>query len=170
MIWDVALADDPGRADWNLPSYLTHSAMLMVMGSSPLFVLVPLHRISSTPCERRAISLRDGKTLWSHTTTYREDVLARFAAGDLDGDGRPELVVRDQLLANAQAQFEVTALDGRDGSTRWTWLGGGLFRRNQPESARRVPGRFRGQGNKRGVHPISDFRHTATGGDSRRNG
>ena len=121
VIWDVALADGPG---WSrLESAELPHAFGDVDGDGQLamFVLVPLQRMSSTPCERRVISLRDGKTLWSHTTPYRENVLATFAAADLDGDGRPELVVRDQLLANAQAQFEVTALDGRVGSTRWTW-------------------------------------------------
>ena len=46
-----------------------------------------------TTFELRAVSFRDGKTLWAHPI---RDEKATFAVGDLDGDGRAEVVVRDQ--------------------------------------------------------------------------
>jgi tRNA A-37 threonylcarbamoyl transferase component Bud32 len=73
--------------------------------------------------EVRAVSFRDGKILWAHP--IRDDQ-ARFAVGDLDGDGRFEVIVKDQPPAGSQSTIEVTAFDGRDGVRRWTWRGEGV--------------------------------------------
>ena len=44
--------------------------------------------------------------------------------GDLDGDGRAEVVVRDEPPEGSQEFVEVTALAGSAGAARWTWRGG----------------------------------------------
>ncbi len=119
VIWDEALADlivsrekPHAFADCDGDGYLD------------IVVLVPL-QVGSNACEWRAVSLRDGKVLWSHAAAYRALKLPTFEAGDLDGDGRLELVVRDQSFRNARDQLEVTALECRQGSTRWTWCAPG---------------------------------------------
>jgi tRNA A-37 threonylcarbamoyl transferase component Bud32 len=75
----------------------------------------------TTTIALRAVSFRDGKTLWTHPL---RDQKPAFAVGDLDGDGRAEVVVREQAPAVSEAAIELTALDGRDGATRWAWHGG----------------------------------------------
>jgi hypothetical protein len=66
-----------------------------------------------------------GKPLWTHPLRFKSHFdHPIFAVGDLDGDGRPEVIVKDVSPAGDPAAFEVAALEGRDGSTRWTWRGG----------------------------------------------
>ena len=74
-----------------------------------------------TSTELRAVSLRDGKTLWTHPL---RDQWATFAVGDLDHDGRAEVVIGDQPPGGTQTAVEIAALDGRDGAARWAWRGG----------------------------------------------
>src|SRR5262249_1032795 len=50
-----------------------------------------------------------------------------FAVGDLDGDGRAEVIVKAIPSAGDPVGFEMAALEGRDGSTRWTWRGGSRY-------------------------------------------
>jgi hypothetical protein len=125
VIWDRALTDLLGVGTGKLPDFPHALADCNVYRYLEIFALVPLQVFGSTPCEWRAVSLRDGKALWSHAATYCVDRLPTFAAGDLEGDGRLELVVRDQIFRNARDQLTVTALDSRDGSTRWTWYAPG---------------------------------------------
>ncbi len=71
----------------------------------------------------RAVSLADGKPLWAHPIR-RSHGGAIFAVGDLDSDGRSEVVVGDSPPEGIKAGIEVATLAGRDGSIRWTWRGG----------------------------------------------
>lgn len=73
--------------------------------------------------ELRAISLHDGAPLWSYPVRFQDAGYSAFLVGDLDGDAKAEVVLKDRL-ADGAAGMEVTALDGRDGSARWTWRGG----------------------------------------------
>ncbi len=78
-----------------------------------------------TSFELRGLSLRDGKTLWTHPLgDANRDARPAFTVGDLDGDGRAEVVVRDHPPVGTQAAVEFAALDGRDGAARWAWRGG----------------------------------------------
>jgi outer membrane protein assembly factor BamB/tRNA A-37 threonylcarbamoyl transferase component Bud32 len=69
-----------------------------------------------TPLELRAVSFRDGKTLWAHPI---RDQSAAYVVGDVDGDGRAEVIVGDRPPEGTPPVTEVTALDGREGAIRW---------------------------------------------------
>ncbi len=84
--------------------------------------------------ELRSISLRDGKTRWSHPIRSRSADASLFRVGDLDGDGRAEIVLLDEPAEKDRAALELSVLDGRDGSTRWTWLGGDDLDRRKPQA------------------------------------
>ena len=145
VIWDVALADGHGGEE--TPTYLTNSAISMVMGGLDVLVLLEVNGLAGVVLRGRAISLRDGKTLWSHATPYHANRPPGLSAGDLDGDGRPEVVIRDQTPGGRQSQVAVTVLNGKDCSVRWNWLGGGFGGAIDQNSCRRLPGRPRRQRN-----------------------
>ncbi len=68
-----------------------------------------------------AISLRDGKQLWSEKLILESSQLAKVRVGDLDGDGRHEVVLVGDSSDRPGAPAGVRVLDGRDGKVRWTW-------------------------------------------------
>ncbi len=72
----------------------------------------------------RAISLATGRPLWTHPLDadlagVEQDGLA---VGDLDGDGRAEVLLSSAGSTSSGSHARVIALDGRDGSVRWRWL------------------------------------------------
>jgi len=83
--------------------------------------------------EVRAFSGKDGTPLWTWAPPPRlpgggrsEGSRATLAVGDLDGDGRPEVVVLhaiDGAAPGGQAapHAEVVALDGATGRPKWSW-------------------------------------------------
>ncbi len=124
VIWDRALADLLGVGRGKPPDSAHAFVDCDGDGYVDIFVLLPPQLIDPTACQWRAVSLRDGKTLWSHATSYRADRLPIFEAGDLDGDGRLEFV-RNEIFGIPD-KLVVTALDSRDGSTRWSWYAPGF--------------------------------------------
>jgi hypothetical protein len=75
--------------------------------------------------ELRAFSLRDGKLLWRRPAPPAAVNRLDFQVGDLDGDGRAEGVLSTVLPGpfrqRGRGFIELAALEGSDGSTRWTW-------------------------------------------------
>lgn len=91
----------------------------------------------------KAVSLDDGKTIWSQTMEFHAAprILPELATGDIDGDGRTEVIVSEKRTAttatepldhapnsrrpaaSTASEGLLTVLDGRDGSLRWTWRG-----------------------------------------------
>jgi tRNA A-37 threonylcarbamoyl transferase component Bud32/outer membrane protein assembly factor BamB len=72
-----------------------------------------------------AVSLRDGKFLWTQNARRGSPSAGAMAVGDLDGDGRAEINLDNRQLIGfrpASEALEVSAVEGRQGSTCWTWL------------------------------------------------
>ncbi len=78
------------------------------------------------PRELRVLSLGSGETRWRHQLIEGAGASPAFAIGDLDGDGRSEVVVSEQTYQEGQA-IEVAALDGQSGEQRWSWRGGEIL-------------------------------------------
>jgi outer membrane protein assembly factor BamB/tRNA A-37 threonylcarbamoyl transferase component Bud32 len=83
--------------------------------------------------ELRAFSGRDGHLLWSQALDSPQEEEARrkirlkstgdmvVAVGDLDGDGKPEVIVqRPDLDQQGKESCEILVLEGRDGRRRWS--------------------------------------------------
>ncbi len=73
-----------------------------------------------------AVSLRDGKQLWSQPLRFLDRVmmLGDLRVGDLDGDKRPEVVAFEGSGENGKNELGVRVFDGRDGKVRWAWTSG----------------------------------------------
>jgi hypothetical protein len=102
-------------------------------GDGVLDVVVP-GLTSSTTCELKALSGRDGKLLWKRPLAPRENnfyLMTGFpipVIGDLDGDGKPGVVILDYALRpdvdlnRADTKdCQVLALNGADGIVKWAW-------------------------------------------------
>jgi hypothetical protein len=125
IVWDILLAEHRGGFV-RLMGF--EHAFGDLDGDGGLDVVLRTYATSTpgpTTFELRALSLRDGKTLWTHPMRdANRDAKAAFTVGDLDGDGRAEVVVRDRPPGDTQTAVEIAALDGRDGAARWAWHGG----------------------------------------------
>ena len=97
-------------------------------------VLVPgAYKSTKIEHDAVAVSLRDGKRLWSETLALGFSQLGKIRVGDVDGDGRQEVVVLDDSSDSLPRTPRVRVLDGRDGKARWTWtLKGGRFLVHHP--------------------------------------
>ena len=78
----------------------------------------------------RAMGGRTGRPLWSHrlapSTRWSgsnfQYTAPRFFAGDLDGDGKAEVIIRQPADAQAASRrLEFAVLDGATGAKRWDW-------------------------------------------------
>ncbi|MHB1556668.1 MAG: FG-GAP repeat domain-containing protein [Isosphaeraceae bacterium] len=77
----------------------------------------------SVRSELKAVALADGRVLWSCPLAFVSDYARpiRVAVGDLDDDGRAEVVLAASTTSEADPGMRLVALDGRDGRPRWTW-------------------------------------------------
>ena len=137
LVWDVPLADVSVKYSYEVQ--FSHEFGDLDGDGSPEIV-VPVHAAfipgslvtlnSQGRFELVAVSLRDGKRLWSRPLRAIRGP-ASFRVGDLDGDGRAEVVVADRPEPGAKETVEIIALDGRAGTPRWSWRGG-----NESDTAR----------------------------------
>ncbi len=149
QVWLARLSGRDGRVKWDLPLLERGYPRLSGLGSLPdvplreygdldgdgrldavLDVILETTRhqtTATTPLHEtvaaalKAISLAGGKEVWLHRIRSSNPDASTFRLGDLDGDGRAEVVVLDEPARKDEVAFELVVLDGRDGSTRWTW-------------------------------------------------
>jgi outer membrane protein assembly factor BamB len=121
ILWDLPLSEHLEATNM---TYDPHSGFGDLDGDGALDVVVALP--GSPDYELTAVSLRDGKLLWSHRLDFKSIFMksVQLAVADRDGDQRPEVLVAVQPGPGAREAFELKALDGRDGTVRWTWNSG----------------------------------------------
>ncbi len=130
FVWDALLfQQQPGA----MLAFAGEPAFGDLDGDGCLDATLPLHfvfPISGGPpgapkFELRAVSLRDGKLLWRRPGPPGVVDRIDFNVGDLDGDGRAEVVLSTVLPGpfrqRGRGFIELAALEGNNGSTRWTW-------------------------------------------------
>ena len=87
-------------------------------------VLLALPRLIGNPASGQevcAVSLRDGKKLWSQTIRPGMGTTAGIQIGDLDGDGQTEVVALEDYRDDGGGEPRIRVFEGRDGKVRWTW-------------------------------------------------
>jgi outer membrane protein assembly factor BamB len=132
ILWNVALAD--GMTYGSVNDYQA-SQYVDLNGDCGLdsLVVVPQMKSAGQPeWNLLAISLRDGKRLWSQSLRFELYSLHGIRVGDLNADKRPDVVVMEEINKGATLDLEVRAFDGRNGKSLWTWSGGAQFPRNRP--------------------------------------
>ncbi len=83
-----------------------------------------------------AIAPGDGKALWMKGINERDGRLCAMQMGDLNADGREEVVIMNYI--ERERQVELRAFDGRDGAMLWSWRGDGRVDRDPFGFAQRV--------------------------------
>ena len=147
VVWDVLLADYPGGA--NRPVGFIHEiADLDGSGDREIVVLLRAKaNFGTSSPELRVLSLTDGQTRWVHAFDPNAVASPAFAVGDVDGNGRLDVVVSENPWEGENAATEVTALDGQSGKPLWSWRGGTA--RDEPDNVPRLHlGNFDGTGRR----------------------
>jgi FG-GAP-like repeat len=128
IVWDASISNDMGGAlIQGKPVRLWDD--LDGDGALDLVVLIPkfpgFGGDLTLPAHHTllAISLRDGKRLWSQVLFYKLFSSGEVHVGDIDGDGRPEVVALEEYSdINVEASDpRIRVFDGRDGKVLWTW-------------------------------------------------
>jgi outer membrane protein assembly factor BamB/tRNA A-37 threonylcarbamoyl transferase component Bud32 len=129
-LWLVVLSGRDGRLKWRQPLGedprwgSTTGLLSSRLGIAPLRdprvvdVVVWGYTPEQTP-EVRAFDGRDGTPLWQRPVPAMMGPAPVWLLGDLDGDGRAEVVVVSHSVDASQLQ--VLALNGADGRPKWTW-------------------------------------------------
>ena len=126
ILWDVPLSEEQ---DPNNNIYVPDPGFADLDGDGALDVVLALGGAPGTgrpDHELRAVSLEEGRQLWSLHLDFKNSFMTnpQLAVADLDGDKRPDVVVTEQPAAGDQQTFALKVLNGRDGSVRWTWNAG----------------------------------------------
>jgi outer membrane protein assembly factor BamB len=124
VVWDVLLVEH--TVGMNYAMGWAH-ALTDLDGDGGREIVLQLNNKAASgpiPFELRVISLATGETRWSHPLDPDPAASPAFVVGDLDGDGRSEVIVAEQKTrADGQSATEVTALGGLTGSPLWAWRG-----------------------------------------------
>jgi hypothetical protein len=135
ILWDVSLADGmPSFGNYYVPP-AQFADLDGDGGLDALLVLPPIESAGRPDYTMVAVSLRDGKQLWSQPIRFYFAYVGQFHVGDLDGNRRPDVVVVEQLSEASEGDLlQLRAFDGRDGKLHWTWNSTALSLNNRPPS------------------------------------
>jgi serine/threonine protein kinase/outer membrane protein assembly factor BamB len=123
-VWDVPLVEAGKEMAGEFFVYSRQFGDLDGDGRLDVVVAVPvISAAGSTAIELRAIALGDGRAIWTHHVRY-PDGYSAFLVGDLDADGKAEVILKDRAPPGADYKMEMSTLEGSDGATRWIWRGG----------------------------------------------
>jgi hypothetical protein len=121
IVWDKLLTEHDGGAS-RLNGFTHEFADVDGDGRIEIVVLQKSNAASGpSPLELHVLSVASGETRWVHRMNPDGAEAPHFVIGDLDGDGRPEVVVTEVLRQAAAAVVDVTAVDGLTGKPVWTW-------------------------------------------------
>jgi outer membrane protein assembly factor BamB/predicted Ser/Thr protein kinase len=149
QLWLAVISGKDGKLLWNKllserklegpsqlsQSYRTQPVFADLDGDGVLDVLVAVPasilKDGTVTVDLQALSGRDGRLLWQQQvvgTEPRRFILEHMpvpVVGDLDGDGKPEVIIADSLdgppAGPPLVHLTVLALNGQDGRVRWTW-------------------------------------------------
>jgi PQQ-like domain len=122
VVWDVSLAQD------TIPSVVLGTSARVFDdldgdGGIDAAIVVPSYSTMAGftfDYTLVAVSLRDGRRLWSQALQYHLPSDYEISVGDIDGDKRPEVVAMEGSSHETQ-RVRLRVFDGRDGKLRWTW-------------------------------------------------
>ncbi len=132
ILWDIPLCDvSLAQYFGSIPPPVFHD--LDGDGGLDVLVVTPLAlAIGQNEHELKAVSLRDGRLMWSQplTTAFATSPTVRIIeSGEAHG---PLVTVMVELADQDRFMLVVRAFDGRDGKRRWAWDGGAEYPRNRP--------------------------------------
>ena len=147
VVWDVRLAEYQVGLNKSV-GFLHEIADLDGKGDHEIVVLLrgkPVMGAGSP--QLQVLSLTDGQTRWVHEFDPNGVVSPAFAVGDVDGNGRFDVVVSDSPREGESAVALVMALDGQSGKPFWSWRRGAA--RDEPDDVPRLRlGNFDGNGRR----------------------
>ena len=134
VLWEIALAEQVQDYAYTAIPPLLFADLNGDGAQEGLVLLESDHVADESDYRLQAISLRDGARLWTRPMHFDRHHDAEYRARDIDGDGRPEVVVLEVYPVGDGLTAEVRALAGRDGTTRWTWKPDSAFQPDRSKS------------------------------------
>ena len=122
ILWDLELADRPTYDLY--PSVMPFPKFEDLDGDDNLDVLLLTDRQgggAESMFNLQAISLHDGRRLWSRTFDNPRTSYPRVVIADAGDPARPIVAIMSDLPGTADRTIGVRAFDGRDGRPRWSW-------------------------------------------------
>jgi outer membrane protein assembly factor BamB len=122
ILWDLEVSDRPNFDLYD--SVMPFPKFEDLDGDDRLDILLAMYeeRGGAVPTfALQAISLHDGRRLWSRTFDHPEGSHPGVAIADAGDPARPIVAVLSRSPGTGDQRLSVRAFDGRDGRPRWSW-------------------------------------------------